>query len=289
MKMLNEFHSCYDELLSMLFSNNCDNQKAFDGKFISLFNDNQELTSLTAHEILVYSLLLNKCIEAKDEKQSISYTELQLLRNKRIGKSKALDNDTSNAYDNTFYGLCSKTIRYSLGDTRKRNKITYREKEQPLLILYDVSELGNGDKVINYSLGPFGKTLLESKRYSTLLPNKYFQVNFNEIMTYQVALYICRTIFMERRKKKDTITITLNSVMKNTNKFIYSADKKLVNYGSCLDYKGPNTKRLWLAITNNVNDILKQLRQEYKIKDFVEQPDANDNYQNAKWLLQLSK
>ena len=324
-----EYHSCYDELLSKLFlmtyenaenytsatdsggkatvsliskepllvdrvmkNNTCYYLECYDG--VKPYNNAYDLT---AHEILIYSLLLHKCIENGSEKQTISYEEIQLLRNKRIGKVSLLDNLTRKAYDKAFLGLCNKQIKYNLGNSRMNFKITFREYEHPLLIIENISNLCNGDRIINYSLGPFGKTLLESKRYSTLVPSKYFQVHFREIMTYQIALYVCKIIYIERRKRKDSLIITLNSVMKNVNKFMNTTEFGLVKCCTALYYSGPNTKRLRDNVIMKVIELLETLKSEMKIKEFQGNYEiiknspylTRDQYKNVKWVISLNK
>lgn len=285
MKIIN-YHSCYDEMLSKLFLTP---KKIKENTNLEL-KQNEIITinsSLTAHEVLIYSLLLHKCIELNSEFASISFKELQELRNKRCGKKQVLDIATANAYNTAFSNLIDKRIKYDLDniDKKRKNKITYRRAEHPLVIINDVKCLDNRNKVIDYSLGEFGKTLLESKRYSTLLPRKYFQINFKEIMTYELALYICRIIYIERRKKKDYITITLESIMKNTNKYV-TDNKQLIKNGNCLEYNGSNVKRLWKLIINNVNEVLEQLKFEYVIKNYtIQDLNIDKEYTNVKWKL----
>ena len=250
----NEYHSCYDELLTYLFNNSS--------------NDILKVSdSLTAHEIIIYSLLLHKCIEEHSEESATSYLEIQKLRKKRCGKTKILDDLTLNAYDKAIYGLANKIINYNLGDRRKKYKITYKEHNHPLLKLYAATIEPNGNRIINYSLGPFGKMLIESKRYSTLVPNKYFQLNFSETATYQIALYICRIIYIERRKKKNFTTISLKSILSNTNKF-NKCNNELIGKSNCYEYKGPNKKRICTNIIKKTNEILETLLQEEKITHY---------------------
>lgn len=329
-----EFHSCYDELLSKLFLMSHDRREksedkeaitteeetslsllSNDIKFVSsngykdfklISTDYKDSSSvgeinyydnkydMTAHEIIVYSLLLHKCIESQIEIQEVSYGELQRMRNKRVGNKRLLDIATKNAYINAIRGLCKKRIKYNLGETRKRRKITYREAEQPLLIITETRKLDNGDRIIKYSLGPFGKTLIESKRYSTLVPSDYFRINFNEIMSYQIALYICKIIYIERFKKSDTITLKLNSIMKNINKFVITDNYVIASRCSLYDYHGENTKRYWDSTISKVNKLLETLKYEYKIKDFKNVCQITDthygiknDYQNVKWLLDI--
>lgn len=293
---INNYHSCYDEMLSCLFLAST-NLTSDNSKEVILYSKNTDLkegctkydVSMTAHEILIYSILLHKCIETKSEMSKISYKELQLLRNKRYGKNKVIDNDTLKAYDKAFKGLCNKYVKYNYKNKSKRIKITYSSAEHPLVLINNIDSLNNNDKVISYSLGPFGKTLLEKKRYSTLVPKKYFQINFNEIMIYESALYICRIIYMERRKRKDSISITLNSIMKNTNKYV-ARDGQLLRAGTCLEYRGHNIRRLWKLIIKNVNEILEQLKLEYVIKDFaIQDLNVNREYKNIKWKVIFDK
>lgn len=322
-----EFKSCYDELLSKLFlmtfedNINYNEVENADGetsiRLIStepqIIQRNTENNScyyannypnipcyynnvfdLTAHEILIYSLLLHKCIVEQSEKSTISYAELQQLRNKRVGKTRVVDEATLKAYDKAFQGLCEKRIKYDLKESRKNKKISYRAYEHPLLIINDLKELCNGDYIINYSLGPFGKTLIESKRYSNLVPSKYFKLNFNEVMSYEIALYICRIIYINRKKKKP-ITITLNSVMKNISKFMNSEKYGLVKYCDAYYYSGPNVKRLWNSVIMKVIELLDILKDELKIKDYVGNYDIIENtpyltnykFKDVKWIINL--
>lgn len=263
----NEYHSCYDEMLNYIF-NNIDNDLV------------KTTEQLTAHEIIIYSILLHKCIEEKKEESSISYTELQKLRNKRSGKNKAIDTLTLQAYDKAIYCLANNYVSYNLNDKRTKYKITYKQYEHPLLILDDVKEEANGNKIIKYSLGPFGKTLIESKRYSTLVPRKYFQLNFNETTAYQIALYICRIIYIERRKKKTSTTITLKSILSNINKF-GNHNNQLISVSNCYDYNGPNKKRLYDNVINRTNELLDELISEEKIISY----EYKDIKSSIKWII----
>ena len=281
-----EFHSCYDELLSMLFMMN--SKKTDNEKYVNVFlKSSTASTHLSAHEILLYSLLLHKCIECGSEKGTISYEELQKLRNKRCGNIKLFDEDTLNAYNDAFKGLLTKHISFNVGG--KRTNVTYKSKEQPILLLYNSENLDNGNKIITYSLGPFGKTLLESKRFSTLVPNKYFQINFKEITKYELALYICRLIYINSKKRDKQLTITLSSIMKSINKYVV-VDKQLTRSCSCMEYKGPNVKRLWNYVSDNVSLLLEQLKLEYKIQDYnIQDMNTDKGYSNIKWKLYLNK
>lgn len=324
--IVTEYHSCYDELLSKLFMLSrglkigMEDKEAIDNKgktSVSLISkidrdgcyhtsfdytdskpneemkDYDNLFDLTAHEIIVYSLLLHKCIETQSEKQEISYSELQQLRGKRVGKTTLLDSATSKAYDNALKGLCKKRVKYNLGDSKRKKKITYVKAEHYLLKIIDnVKVLSNGDKIIKYSLGKFGQTIIQSGQYSTLVPAAYFKINFKEVMSYQIALYICRIIFMQRRKNKPT-TIKLISVMKNTSKFVNSEKYGIVKYGCSLYYyNGENTKRYWNTTIRKVEELLKILKSECKIKDYTSinaisssHDGTNYDYQNVKWII----
>lgn len=328
-----EYHSCYDELLSKLFLMsyelriNSEQKESINndgGTSVSLLGENVQFIDrynyrnmcyytsltytkydrrgflesydnrydLTAHEIVVYSLLLHKCIEVQSEKQEISYRELQELR----GKRKTLDPKTLKAYDRAFKGLMTKKIKYDLGTSRKNKKITYRKHEHPLLLVYEANRLTNGDKIIKYSLGPFGKTLIESKRYSTLIPAEYFRINFNQVMTYEIALYVCRMIYINQHMGKTKIAIKLNSIMKNISKFIDSEKYGIVKYGCALYYyRGSNTKRYWDSTIKKVCHLLNVLKNEYKINDYkgiyniMSSPYGEEyDYQNVKWILYLN-
>lgn len=322
-----EFKSCYDELLSKLFLMTFEDNINYtevannDGETsISLISDEPQLIQrntennscyyannftnnpcyynnvfdLTAHEILIYSLLLHKCIVEQSEVSTISYKELQQLRNKRVGNSKVVDDATLNAYDKAFEGLCSKRIKYDIGNSRQNKNITYRQYEQPLLMVWDLKELSNGDMIFNYSLGPFGKTLIESKRYSNLVPAKYFTLNFKEVMSYEIALYVCRMIYINKKKKKPII-ITLNSIMKNISKFMNTEKYGLVKYCDALYYSGPNVRRLWNSVIMKVIELLDTLKDELKIKDYVGNYDVIENspyltnyqFKEVKWIIHL--
>ncbi len=285
MKQVIEYHSCYDELLTMLFNN----RKAKNNdKQVKLVNSNGKETDLTAQEILIYSLLLHKCIESNYHKETITYKELQELRNKRTGNKETLDKTTYNAFNTAFRGLCNKYVDYDLMESRTNSKISHRKDSHPLVIVSNNKKVGT-NKLISYSLGPFGKTLIESRRYSTLVPNKYFQVSFKEIMKYELALYVCKILYIERRKKKDSITIKLPSIMKNINKY-QILDNKLIRSSNCLDYSGPNVKRLWKLMSNSVNELLQELKYEYKIKDYnVQKSHVINNYKDVKWKIVFDK
>ena len=281
MKIPVEYHSCYDELLSMLL--NKQKSKNNDKKVNLVTKDGSE-TTLTAQEIILYSLLLHKCIESNWEQETISYKELQELRNKR----ENLDMITYKAFNKAFKGLCTKYVDYDLKECRQKIRISHRKERHPLMIVRNVKTNDN-DKLICYSLGPFGKTLIESKRYSTLVPNKYFHIGFKEIMKYELAIYVCKILYLERRKKKDSITIKLSSIMKNVNKYQIS-DNNLIRTSNCLDYGGPNIGRLWKLMSKSVDELLQELKYEYKIKEYnVQKSHVINNYKDIKWKILFNK
>ena len=285
MKHVTEYHSCYDELLSMLLNKQKSNN---NDKKVNLVTNAGKETTLTAQEIILYSLLLHKCIESNFQQETITYKELQELRNKRVGKVEILDIFTYEAFNKSFRGLCTKYVDYDLKESRLKSKISHRKEKHPLVIIRSVKTNGT-NKLISYSLGPFGKTLIESKRYSTLVPSKYFQVRFKEIMKYELALYVCKILYLERRKKKDSITIKLPTIMKNINKY-QTIDNQLVRLSNCLEYHGPNIKRLWELMRNSVNELLYELKCEYKIKDYdIQIPNSINNYKDIKWKILVDK
>lgn len=269
-KLDNEYHSCYDELVAYLFT-------GFENNLLKISE------KLTAHEIIIYSILLHRCIEEQNEELIISYTEIQKLRNKRCGKMKALDDLTLQAYDKAFYGLSNKIVKYDLDDKRKKYKITYKQHQHPIIIVSDVKLEQNGNKIINCSLGPLGKTLIESKRYSTLVPKKYFQLNFNEITTYEISLYVCRIIYIERKKKKTNTTITFKSILSNINKYI-NCNNELISNLNYYNYNGPNKKKLYNNVISKTNELLDDLLKEDKISSY-EYKNISDC---TKWIINYS-
>ncbi len=296
-KRKTNYHSCYDKILSTLFTmtdiENCERVKLMDeGKdyLVCLTSSKDNVGSnINAHEIIIYILLLHKCIMSQNETETISYKEIQLLRGKRVGKSQILDNKTLKAYDNSFSGMANKRIHYKLLNLKHRRIITYNAYSHPLLIISNVQVMPNRDKIIKYSLGPFGKMLIEAKNYSTLVPSKYFKINFNQIVQLQVALYVCKILYLERRKKKQNITITLNSIMNNINRFVDSSKYGLVKTCKAIDYVGTNVGRLWNYVINTTNDLLNTLKQECTIKDYYSNYNSSilskDDYQNTKWII----
>lgn len=252
---------------------------------------------LTAHEIIIYTLLLSKCIENQSEVQEISYKEIQMMRNKRIGKTKLLDVSTFNAYNKAFAGLSRKKLKYDLLNSRRSKKITYRKGEHPLLIVLDVKKIDNGDRYIKYSLGQFGKTLIESKRYSTLVPKSYFRINFNEVMHLQIALYVCKLLYINQRKKSKTMTLQLSSILKNITRWGESEKFGLVKLGyPMFDTNSDNNKRSWDHIVRVTIELLDTLKAELKIKDYTQsfKMIVLKNYPTAcmkdfKWIIEFNK
>ena len=62
-----DYHSCYDELLQLFIEPSSKDNKAMLVK----------KSYFTAQEIILYYLLLSKCINEQDEEQVITYRELQ--------------------------------------------------------------------------------------------------------------------------------------------------------------------------------------------------------------------
>lgn len=222
--------------------------------------------ALTAHEIIVYSILLSKCILAQKPYAEISLKEIHRdYRGKQCGKTILMDAESRKAYIKALRGLTNKIVRYDLGKTRKNKRITKRKSQHPLLKVVSRVDEKSGDFTIKYSLGDFGRTLIQSKRYSNLMPISCYSVGFKSIHRFLIYYYICRMVYINKNKKGKTFTLSIKAIMNATCRYNISG----FNTGDMRsEQTGSGVGRAWGSSIRSVDNILTKLKNSNKIGGF---------------------
>lgn len=182
---------------------------------------------LANRDIIIYRILLSHYINNQENGYAtITLDEIhQKYRDKNFmyksGKDR-FDKDTLQAYEQAFRKLCSLTIQVKFEHSKMKSFKYFLDKDkmtfyQPLLKTnVDVFTVDLTAVPITYSLGDLGTYFLNGGRYNQIMPREFYELRFNQIDTFNIALYICRMIFINRRKKEITIRVStlLSNIMK---------------------------------------------------------------------------
>ena len=88
----------------------------------------------------------------------------------------------------------------------------------------------NIDKVaFTYTLGAIGDYFVNSKQYGQLLPKEIYSLRFNQIDTFNIAVYIARMVVINKRWKKD-INIYVSTILTRIMKYNIKGYNTNFNY-----------------------------------------------------------
>ena len=187
--------------------------------------------SLKEIEIMYREMALSKRYIVLNSETYSRY--IDLLRNKELYIS------TKKSFRNSCYGC---------------NNITMIQK---LLSITNYAFDGTNNLKFNYSLGILGQIIRNCKRYSTLAPAKYFRVNLNQVKRNLIAMYISRTVFVERY---------VNSYKVNPDCMFELNVGELTNFiEEPLKPIKSNYARYNSSIMKTINDILNSLKENGEI------------------------
>jgi hypothetical protein len=223
----------------------------------------------TSQEIVLMMILLSKLIENKSNEISIKEIE-KYYRKKRTGR--IINTTIQNTYLVTLMKLQEKSLLFHVGDVRKRYKVSNISAEQQLLELTDCKKDKVNNLTFNYSFGKFEEVIIKSKRYSDLLPIEVMHSSYKQITFVLISLYIGRLIFINQRKRKKTICITIKGIMSH----IYTFDKEGYNTGKTyydvINSSVSNKYTLLKLFQKNLLKILDLLKAKGSIKEYQLKP-----------------
>ena len=234
----------------------------------------------TSHDICIYRILLSHYINYQvNGVASISLDIIHLkYRNKdflRKGNEK-YDAQTLKVYTECIHKL--KTLRlviqFSNSNLKSfksfiRNDVVFFN--QPFIKIMNESitleELKNGAE-IEYSLGRFGDYLVQSRQYGQILPSEVFELRFNQINTLNIAIYLGKLVFINRKYKK-TYKISVYTLLTRFNKYDKNGFSTSTSYMDYLIKLTPTkrTKKVQL-INEQINYVLDLLVRDEKIFDY---------------------
>lgn len=183
---------------------------------------------------------------------SISLDTIHLeYRNKDFLRSddEKYDSQTLSVYIECIHKLRTLQLVIQFGNSNLksfksfvRNNISFFN--QPLVQLMNenitVEELKNGAE-IQYSLGRFDDYLVQSRQYGQILPAEVFGLRFNQINTFNIAVYLGKLVFINRKYKK-TYKVSVSTLLTRFNKYAKNGYSTSINYLDYLTHLDP-TKR----------------------------------------------
>lgn len=210
MKKEQLFYTFHDELFYQLALPKTKVKEG--GASLKLTNESELLTT---QELFLIMILLDHYKKNDGLGVPISFRDIQVnYRNKRLGKSHYLPRRDYVAYVRALNGLQDKWINLDVKQRKRYHIKKTKYDNNPLLRLH-ASRVEGGNIVFEYALGEFGDVLLQSKRFSDIIPIDIIRLSYQQITAVYLALYLSRLIFINKRKKNHTFTITVNSLIEN--------------------------------------------------------------------------
>ena len=165
-----------------------------------------QMVLLTAQDIMIYRILLSHYINY--QQNGIATITLDKIHNEYRGKTfiykkgaERYDRETLQAYIKTFKKLSILTINIRFSESKLKSFKSFKDKDKTffqhkMLIFHNQITTDNvSDVEIKYSLGDFGTYLCNSRQYGQLLPQEMYQLRFNQIDTFNLAVYIACLLY----------------------------------------------------------------------------------------------
>lgn len=173
----------------------------------------------SAQDIIIYRILISHFINYQvNGVATITIDEIHhKYRGKAFKYSKGddrYDKKTLNAYIRTLKKLntINLTLRFAESKLKAFNYLKDKGKTFMVQKLLNIQTPITSECVssfqIKYDLGMFGEYLTNSRQYGQLLPKEIYELNFNQIDTFNMAIYLSRMIVMNRRKKSYTVYVS---------------------------------------------------------------------------------
>lgn len=233
----------------------------------------------TAQDIILYRILLSHYIN--NQVNGVATISLDIIhkgyRDKTFryekGKKKYND-DTFQAYINTLNKLMNIKAIINFTDSNLKIAKYYKSNEEydissPLLQISNGITRDNIDTVeIKYSLGKIGDYFVNSKQYGQLVSKEIYSLRFNQIDTFNIAIYVARMIIINKRWKNN-INIYVSTILARTMKYNikgYTSTLSYVKYLETLEAIKRNKKSK--HIEEQLNYILELCKEKEIITDY---------------------
>lgn len=119
-----------------------------------------------------------------------------------------------------------------------------------------------------YKLGKIGEYFVNTRQYGQLLPKEVYSLRFNQIDTFNMAIYVIRMIIINKRWKKN-INIYISTILEKIMKYNvkgYNTFLTYMKYLSSLDAVKRNKKIKY--IEKQLNYILELFKEKEIISDY---------------------
>ena len=149
-------------------------------------------------EKYVCNVLFDKFLSTQQD-FDITFSEIEYLyRGKCSKKLCVLRNDIALKYAKAFDSLSKKELFLITNNNFRNKRYGVRNLciHQPFLSLKSILRVSKNNLAVSYSFGGFGEVIKASKRYSTILSNKAYQINFNELKLHLTGYYLARDVFI---------------------------------------------------------------------------------------------
>lgn len=232
----------------------------------------------TAQDIILYRILLNHYIN--NQVDGVATISLDTIHKEYRGKAfryekgKKYDDDTFQAYINTLNKLISTTVIFNFDESNLKVARYYKFNEEYNISsqLLQISKGITGDNIdttkFSYTLGKIGDYFVNSKQYGQLLPKEIYSLRFNQIDTFNIAIYVARMIVINKRWRKNIniyVSTLLSRIMKYNIKG-YSTSLTYMQYLSTLD--GVKRNKKIKQIEEQLNYVLTLLKEKNIITDY---------------------
>lgn len=234
---------------------------------------------LTAQDIMIYRILLSHYINYNVN--GVAKIKLDTIHNEYRGKAFMFkkgdgryDIETFKAYIAVIRKLRTTTIKIDFGESKLKSFKYFRERDK-FFFCHKLLDFKNEIKVenvcnieIEYSLGDLGKYFEVSKQYGQLLPIEIYQLRFNQIDTFNMAIYISRMVVMNR-KKKSSCLIYISTLLSKFNKYDMKGISTSMTYLEYLNQLDPIKRNKKIKhIEEQIVYVLDLLKSNSKIKDY---------------------
>lgn len=190
-------------LLEQLKKDNC----------VTLKNNFSKKLLFSRAETFLYIILYDYFLENIDKLDNnylvISLKDIHCMyRNNTLKRFNKIDQKTVDSYLEALKNLSTKNIKFYVNEQLGFEKSYIN---QPLISYEKINNSSNYTTAIKYSLGSFGNYLNFTKRNCGLLPPTILHKGFNQVSSLNIALYLCRIVFMKRKssqaKKTDLVLV----------------------------------------------------------------------------------
>lgn len=233
----------------------------------------------TAQDIILYRILLSHYIN--NQVNGIATISLNTIHKEYRGKAfryekgkKKYDEETFQAYINTFNKLMNVNVIINFSESNLKIAKYYKGNDEydiasQLLQISSGITRDNIDTIeFNYSLGKVGDFFVNSRQYGQLVPVEIYSLRFNQIDTFNIAIYIARMIVINKHWKKK-INIFISTILARIMKYNikgYNTSLNYMQYLASLDAVKRNKKIKY--IEKQLNYILELFKEKEVITDY---------------------